>query len=101
VGVGDAELGADGLDAAEAQLEPTPSAQAVRIIDWMARLASDIAYGFFSQATMIAPAALAVYPPVRTSEPSLRKASRSRTMTKCQGCALRALALRRPASTMR
>src|SRR5713226_6083747 len=39
--------------------------------------------------------------PVRTSDPSLRSASRLRTSTKCQGWRLAALAVRCAASTIR
>src|SRR5256712_8778572 len=52
------------------QFEPTLSDHAVRIIDWIARLASDTAYLVFSMATTAARGACAIYGPDRASLPS-------------------------------
>src|ERR1700694_6251099 len=84
------------------QWEPTPAPQATRIIDWMARLASETPNGFFvSYATTTAAVAPAMYGPDATSPPSSRRLSCRVTSTKCQGWRLLALAERWPGSTIR
>lgn len=75
-----------GIGPKPTQLDPTPSAQAARSIDWAARLPSDTAKGEErSTATTIASAACATYGPERRIDPSLRRVSRSCTTMKCQG----------------
>ena len=84
-----------------AQFEPMPSDQAVRIIDWTARLASETAKSVSSMHTTTANGACAMYGPECAIPPSLRSVSRSSTAMKCQGWRLAALGESQAASTMR
>jgi len=67
------------------QFEPIPSEHVVKIIDWIARLASDTANFVLSITTTIASSACAIYGPVRANTPSYLSVSQISTTMKCQG----------------